>query len=84
MTVCSAKNSGPQRSRVRSQIVALAPFSQNSKGCGFAGLAQAQEVHMCPPALFWTRRVSSTPASGRISAMTLAMPSTEPQPPADG
>jgi hypothetical protein len=42
VTVCCAKKSGVQRCAVISQAVALAPFSQNSKGKGWAGLTQAQ------------------------------------------
>ena len=34
MTVCSAKKPSEQRLSVISQAVALAPFSQNSKGFG--------------------------------------------------
>ena len=36
---------GVTRLLVSSQAVALAPFSQNSNGCGFAGLAQEQLTH---------------------------------------
>jgi hypothetical protein len=41
-----AKNSGVVVRDVISQAVALAPFSQNSNVCGFAGLAQEQLTHM--------------------------------------
>jgi hypothetical protein len=37
-----SKKSAPMRLLVTSQAVALAPLSQNSAGCGCAGLAQAQ------------------------------------------
>jgi hypothetical protein len=39
LSVCLAKNSGPQRREVISHAVALAPFSQNSRGRGSPGLA---------------------------------------------
>ena len=50
--MCSAKNSGPQRRLVISQVVALAPSSQNSKGWGFAGLAHEQLTQAKPFGLF--------------------------------
>ena len=49
---CSVKNSGVQRRLVISHVVALAPSSQNSKGCGFAGLAQEQLTQANPSGLF--------------------------------
>ena len=42
LTLCLAKNSGPQRNEVFSHAVALAPFSQNDSGREGCGLAQAQ------------------------------------------
>ena len=80
--VCLAKNSGVQRRVVFSHSVALAPFSQNSKVCGCAGLVQAQDTHMKPPGLFCRLNVSSAAGVGRSRASTSAMPRTEPQPPA--
>ena len=50
--MCSAKKSGPQRRLVISQVVALAPSSQNSNGRGLAGLAQAQLTQAKPAGLF--------------------------------
>ena len=52
-TVCWAKNAGSTRLDVISHAVALAPFSQNSNGCGSAGLGQAQLTQSNPPGLFW-------------------------------
>ena len=51
VSVCCEKKSGVTVLPVISQAVALAPFSQNSKGCGFAGLAQEQLTHMKPSGL---------------------------------
>src|ERR1700744_112144 len=80
---CSAKNLGVQRRLVISQMVALAPSSQNSAGCGCAGLAQAQDTHMKPSTLF-CRASSARVSAGRgaSSSATSAMPRIEPQPPA--
>ena len=50
--MCRAKNFWSVALSVISQAVALAPFSQNSAGCGMAGLAQAQLTHMKPLGLF--------------------------------
>ena len=79
--MCVRNSSGVQRSSVRSQIVAFAPFSQNSNLCGSAGLAQAQALHMCPSGLFMRISVCTTPRSGRSFLMSRSMPLTEPQPP---
>ena len=44
-TLCPAKKSAATVLLVISHAVALAPFSQNSAGCGCAGLAHAQLTH---------------------------------------
>ena len=67
---------------VSSQIVALAPFSQNSNACGSAGLAQAQETHANPSGLFWRASVSMAMGVGHSSPKIVATPLKEPQPPA--
>ena len=79
--MCFAKKSGGVRSEVSSQAVALAPFSQNSKGCAEAGLAQAQETQAKPSALFC--RKSASPMPGVTFSRSMISPSdfAEPQPP---
>src|SRR3569832_334656 len=82
VTLCSAKNSGVVRLSVISQAVALAPFSQNSKGWGSAGLAHEQLTHMKPSGLFCFIRTSG-PRSGISSWVNmLASATTDPHPPA--
>ena len=67
---------------VISQVVALAPFSQNSNGCGLAGLAQAQLTQAKPSGLFWCIKIR-VPLSGTRSRVRLRVREwTEPQPPA--
>jgi hypothetical protein len=48
---------------VISQVVALAPFSQNSQSRGTAGFAHAQLTHMKQSALFCFR-ITREPAKG--------------------
>jgi hypothetical protein len=66
---------------VISQVVALAPFSQNSNTRGSAGLAQAQLTHMKPPVLFWLSRTRDPLIGTRLWVRLLASERTEPQPP---
>ena len=84
LTVCCAKNSGVTALAVISQAVAFAPFSQNSKTCGSAGLAQAQLTHMKPSGLFCciSTRVPLTATSSwvRIVFSDLPIPSHRPGP----
>jgi hypothetical protein len=78
----AAKNSGVARRVVISQVVALAPSSQNSKGCGFAGFAQEQLTHANPSGLFW-RSSTRLPLTGTCSPVRLRRTDpTDPQPPA--
>src|SRR4051812_15323969 len=80
--VCLAKNSGVTRLLVISQVVALAPFSQNSKTRGSAGLAQAQLTHMKPSGLFCLSRTGGAVNGTRSRPMLAANERTDPQPPA--
>src|ERR1700712_3966170 len=65
-----------------SQVVALAPFSQNSNTRGSAGLAHAQLTHMKPWSLFCFKR-TRLPLPGTCSCVRLlAKDFTDPQPPA--
>ena len=67
---------------VSSHTVALAPFSQNSKGGLSPGLAQAQATHMKPSGLFCRRKVSS--AAGRIPFLAEDTRDTPERSPAAG
>src|SRR3954447_26399324 len=79
--VCLAKNSDVTRLLVISQVVALAPFSQNSNTRGSAGLAQAQLTHMKPSGLFCFIRTRGPRSGTRSRARVFASDCTEPQPP---
>ena len=77
-----AKNAGSARRDVVSQAVALAPFSQNSSGCGCAGFAQAQLTHIYPSGLFCVES-NLLPFKGTCSPTSIpATDFAEPQPPA--
>ena len=83
VTVCSAKKSGVQRCGVSSQRVALAPFSQNSNGCGLAGLPQAQETQAKPSGLFCSESVlQKRPARAPSLLADAGHAAQDPHPPA--
>src|SRR6185312_4816662 len=82
VTLCSAKNSNGVVLLVISQAVALAPFSQNSKVRGLAGLAQEQLTHMNPSGLFCLSRISLPRIASSSCVRILATALSEPQPPA--
>src|SRR5206468_12411783 len=67
---------------VISQVVAFAPFSQNSSGCGSAGLAQAQLTQANPSGLFWRSNAGGALATTRSRNRLRATDFAEPQPPA--
>src|SRR5471032_3071814 len=81
-TVCRSKKSASGFLGVISHAVALAPLSQNSKGCGLAGLAHEQLTQAKPSGLFCL--ASSVPpltitcSCSRMAPTSLA----DPQPPA--
>ena len=80
--MCAAKNSASQRLRVVSQMVALAPFSQNSNSRGCFGFAQEHDTHMTPSGLFCRRSWFQTvEASSPSSLAFLTTDLREPQPP---
>ncbi len=78
----SAKKPSATRRVVISQLVALAPFSQNSNRCGSAGFAQAQLTQAKPSGLFWRIKDGGALAITRSRARLLAKDLAEPQPPA--
>ena len=80
--MCLAKKSGVHRCAVISQAVALAPFSQNSNGSGFAGLDHAQLTHWKPSTLFCRVKVSAPLASTPSRARMVPSDFADPQPPA--
>ena len=81
VTVCAAKKAGVQRAEVSSHIVALPPFSQNSKVCAFAGLPQAQETQAKPSGLFWRSSVAAIAGPTRMRSPVSASPRIDPHPP---
>src|ERR1700761_1835521 len=82
VSVCSAKNSGVQRSFVNSQAVALAPCSQNSAAWGSAGLAHEQLTHWKPSGLFCLSRMRVPSSRMCASPSACATSLTDVQPPA--
>lgn len=84
-SVCLLKKAESARREVVSQAVALRPpFSQNSSGCGWAGLAQAQLTHISfrlvlrrkqPASLQGTCSLRSTPATDFAESQSPAGPS---------
>ena len=82
VTVWVRKKSGVARWEVMSQAVALAPFSQNSKGSGLAGLTQAQLTHWKPSTLFCRVSARAPLAGTPVRRRILPRERAEPQPPA--
>ena len=82
--VCGAGRSpGATRLLVISQAVALAPFSQNSAGCGWAGLAQAQLTQAKPSGLFCFISTPAALAAATFSWARMEVTAlTDPHPPA--
>jgi hypothetical protein len=81
-SVCCAKNSGVVRLEVASQVIALAPFSQNSNEEVWRGSGQAQPGQSKPSGLLARCSASTERATAIWSRIALATARSAPQPPA--